>query len=304
MVDVNVRTELPPPPGSDNGTETEQSNGSFYFNGVPKKDTDWKVHNLSPESVKKIKAALVASGYFDKNITDNVARSAWQIIINYGVENGYDPKTGKAKKDWDLSKHLNEAAKYAAFDQLAYSTFGSALQSPPNEAAQKQNAEDYAIALRRFANDNGIFISDTEINKKVSSIINSSETKPATLESVKQWYRVNRVAPKFKQYADEIISGGDLRDLAGDYLQMMAQTLEIDPDTINLAREINRSGSLLNQALVGKKIKDSNGKDVVKTVDYTDFETLLKQDYRWKYTKNANESITTLAGNIQKMFGF
>lgn len=301
MVDIR---QLPPPPGSGDNQDTEQSNGSFVFNGVPKKDTDWKVHNLSPNSVKAIKNALIASGYFDKNITDNVARSAWQIIINYGVENGYDPKTGKPKKGWDLKDHLNEAAKYAAFDQLAYSTFGSALQSPPNVTQQKENANDYAIALRRFANDNGIFISDGEINKKVASIINSSEANPQTLETVKQWYRVNRIAPKFKQYADEIISGGDLRDLAGDYLQMMGQTLEIDPDTINLAREINRSGSLLNQALVGKKIKGPDGKDMVKTLDYTEFDKALRQDYRWKYTKNANESINTLAGNIQKMFGF
>jgi len=297
-----VRTEGPlpnPDPNPDPGTNGTSPTGKIYFFGVQKTYDEWKTHRLSKEQIDKIKAAMIGSGYFDANISSNVVQTAWTAFLDYAFQNGK-----KGDKKWDLRNYLGEASKWAAFDSNAYTLYGAALTTPKDKTGPAQNKQDYMVALRRFASDNGIYLSDDEISKKADLILNSTAAKPYTLEKVKQDYRVYRIAPKFKQYSDEIIAGNDVKELAGDYLQMMAQTLEIDPDTINLAREVNRSGSLLNKALIGTKTKDASGKTVITTADYTEFDRLLKEDYRWKYTKNANAKLSSFATELKNMFGF
>lgn len=278
------------PPIVDPGTDptTDPNSGvEFFFNGVPLTKDKWLTHRLSEKSKTAIKKAMIDSGYFKGTISDNAVASAWTYIVNYAVE------TGGSNNKWDLKDHLGDAALWVAQDPMASTLFPTILTAPQDKTGSLQNQKDYAVALKRFAIDNGIWLSDAEISKKAHAIAFATESNPITLESVKQDYRVKKIAPKFKQYSDQIIAGNDVRDLASDYLQMMAQTLEIDPDTINLAHEVNTSGSLLNKALIQNK-----------EPDYTDFNEALKKDFRWKYTSNAHQSMSDLAGQVKQMFGF
>jgi hypothetical protein len=279
---------LPPVGGDTPDTPNDETGGTeFNFNGVTKTKDQWLTHRLTEKSKTAIKKAMTNSGYFQGTISDNAVASAWSLIVNYAAT------TGGFNNNWDLSNNLGNAALWVAQDPLATTLFPTILTSPKDKTGILQNEKDYAIALKRFAIDNGIYLSDAEINTKAKAIANASESNPITLESVKQTYRVKKIAPKFKQYSDQILAGNDVRDLASDYLQMMAQTLEIDPDTINLAHEVNQTGSLLNKALIQNK-----------EPDYTDFNEALKKDFRWKYTSNANQTMSDLAGQIKQMFGF
>lgn len=84
-----------------------------------------------------------------------------------------------------------------------------------------------------------------------------------------------------------------MRDIAQDYIQMVAQSLEIDPETIDL-----------NDPLLSKALRPAGKNGKFDYISYGDFQTEVKKDKRWQYTNNAKEQITDLAGSIKQMFGF
>jgi hypothetical protein len=300
-----------PPTGG--GTTSTTPSGSFTFDGETRTSTDWLGKALTQHELKIIKNALVGSGYFRSDITDNVARTAWQTIVNFGVENG-DGKTklDKAKGYWDLKSNIGDAAIYAAYDSQAYALYGSALQSPKltdQYTKSEQTKKDAIVQLQKFAYDNGIVISAHQLATYGDQIASShthitpgktaetQNTYGETLANIEQNLRNKVIAPKYKVFADDIKGGSNVRDLAHDYIQMMAQSLEIDPNKIDLAKD-----PLLGKALLGY----AGGADGKTTVypNYTDFQQMVQKDSRWQYTQNAHQQITDLASKIQNAFGF
>lgn len=71
----------------------------------------------------------------------------------------------------------------------------------------------------------------------------------------------------------------------------MADTLEMDPGTINL------KDPYIQQALMG----DS---ETGAPMGLWDFQKMLRKDERWQYTKQANAQADGLARSVLEMFGF
>jgi hypothetical protein len=89
----------------------------------------------------------------------------------------------------------------------------------------------------------------------------------------------------FPALADKIDSGYTVKQLLTPYLNTRANILEEDADTIDL------------------KQLQSVAKDPKGLMGLYDYEVSLRKDPKWKTTKNALDTMSSLARDMTKMFG-
>lgn len=89
----------------------------------------------------------------------------------------------------------------------------------------------------------------------------------------------------FPALADKIDKGYTVKQLLSPYLQTRANILEEDADAIDL------------------KELQSVAKDPKGLVGLYDYEISLRKDPKWRFTKNAQDSLGGLARDLTKMFG-
>lgn len=141
--------------------------------------------------------------------------------------------------------------------------------------------------LRRLAQLNGITYSDTWFESAAKSVSSG-------LTTVEDWQADIReqAASLYPVYADKIRGGVNAYDLASPYITRMAQTLELDPNQINL------DDTYIKQALGGV---DAAGNP--SAMGLWDFEKMLRRDDRWGYTKAASDKAGEITSTILRMFG-
>lgn len=89
----------------------------------------------------------------------------------------------------------------------------------------------------------------------------------------------------FPALAKQIDSGYTVKQLLSPYIQARANILEEDPDAIDVK-------SLTNVA------KDPNN-----LMGLYDYEVSLRQEPKWRFTKNAQDSLSNVARNLAQTFG-
>lgn len=117
----------------------------------------------------------------------------------------------------------------------------------------------------------------------------------AGLTTAEDWERDLRsqAASMWQPWSDKIMSGLDAQDLASGYINMMAQTMEIDADSISL------HDPRLMQALTHV---DDKGNPA--PMGLYDFQKMLREDPAWMQTKQATDSISSIGMEILRRFGF
>jgi hypothetical protein len=84
-----------------------------------------------------------------------------------------------------------------------------------------------------------------------------------------------------------IDNGIDLDAIYSPYKNVMASTLEINPESISL------SDPLLRSAITGEK-----------ELPIYEFQRQLRKDTRWQYTNQAKEEVSDVALKVLRDFGF
>ena len=84
-------------------------------------------------------------------------------------------------------------------------------------------------------------------------------------------------------------SGVDLNTVIDPYKQVMARTLEVNPETIDL------TDPSLAMALGG-----SSGK----SLNLFDYQRALRKDNRYQYTSQARQEVSDIANKVLQDFGF
>lgn len=146
----------------------------------------------------------------------------------------------------------------------------------------------YFVALKNFASDNGLLLSDSAATSYANSIVTGTIDENTAFNTLRE-----SAAEAFPALADKIKAGINLKTLADPYIQSMSSILEIPDTGIDLFDPKVR-GALAYTLPDGK----------VGTKSIYDFEKELRKDPRWQYTNNARNEAASVATTVLKDFGF
>jgi hypothetical protein len=172
---------------------------------------------------------------------------------------------------------LNKYLKNYATQQITLANTGDAKAKA---VLQRGNFGLTLTTLKNAYADNGLPINIQSLSK----IATESTLNPDTLKA-----NINLINMQAKTYfpalADKIDKGFTVKQLLTPYINTRANILEEDPDSVDVS-------SLKSVA--------SDPKGLMGLYDY---EISLRKDPKWRYTKNAQDSLSGLARDMTKMFG-
>jgi len=146
----------------------------------------------------------------------------------------------------------------------------------------------YFVALKNFASDNGLLLSDSAATSYANGITAGTIDENTAFNALRE-----SAAEAFPALADKIKAGINLNTLADPYIQSMSSILEI-PDT----------GIDLFDPKVRNALAYTLPDGKVGTRSIYDFEKELRKDPRWQYTNNARNDAASVATTVLKDFGF
>lgn len=163
----------------------------------------------------------------------------------------------------DTLSNLAKQGDAKAADALKRGTYGSTITKLKNAYAE-----------------NGLPMNE----KSLISMATESTLDPKKFEA-----NVNLINLQAKTFfpalADKIDKGYTVKQLLTPYLQTRANILEEDPDAIDL------------------KELQSVAKDPKDLMNLYDYEVSLRNNPKWRFTKNAQDTMSGLAASIAKTFG-
>ena len=172
---------------------------------------------------------------------------------------------------------LNKYLKNYATQQI---TLANAGDAKAQATLQRGNFGLTLTTLKNAYADNGLPINFQNLSK----IATESTLNPETLKA-----NINLINMQAKTYfpalADKIDKGYTVKQLLTPYINARANILEEDPDTIDV-----------------KNLSDV-AKDPKSLMNLYDYEISLRKDPKWRYTKNAQDSISNVARSIASTFG-
>lgn len=209
-----------------------------------------------------------------------------------------DPKTGKTKsyisetyKDGNLvSSKVLTAQKEDPFQIIENSVKKNIAEG--KVAVNKNNVPEgpagkYFQNLKTIAARNGINLSDAAAADYANKIVAEQLDENTAYNTVRE-----SAASAFPQFADKIKAGVDLKTIADPYMQSMASILEIPDTSIDLFDPTIRSA-----------LSYTNKDGTLATKSLADFESGLKNDPRWAYTKNARQSLDNVGRDFLRNIG-
>jgi len=172
-----------------------------------------------------------------------------------------------------LQKYITAAAA----DKIALAESGNAKAKA---SLQKGNFGVTYTTLKNAYADNGIPIN----TKSLGSLVVDSLSDPNKMKG-----NLNLINLQAKTYfpslSDKIDQGYTVKQLLTPYINTRANILEEDPDMIDI------------------KSLQSVAKDPKGLMNLYDYEVSLRNDPKWRFTKNAQDTMGGLANSIAKTFG-
>lgn len=187
-----------------------------------------------------------------------------------------------AQKEALLTKFVAARAQKALGS--AVMAGGSAVNTIPPEQFTGEFIKNLN-ALRAYSNAYGVPMNDYEIKKAAIASI----TSPGGIEG--QAEQIKGIAKGiYAGLAQFIDQGLTPEKLLQPYIAKKAQILEIPEDSITL-------NSTEGQQVVSKVVTDKG------LLPIYNYERELRQDPRWRFTKNANDEAATWVNSIMRSFG-
>ena len=143
--------------------------------------------------------------------------------------------------------------------------------------------------LRQTAMLNGLHLDDSYFVQAAQAVARGEKTADDFKRDVR-----SQAASMWPGWSDKINAGVDARSLASGYINTMAQTLEMDPNSIDLNDPLLRGA----MTQVDPKTGEPNMQSLY------NFQQTLRKDPRWMNTQQATDSIANIGSSLMKMFGF
>lgn len=137
-------------------------------------------------------------------------------------------------------------------------------------------------ALRQTAARNGLSFSDRYYIGAVTSIQGGNTSQGDYERDIRE-----QAASYWTPYADKILAGQDMQDLASSYMRVLADTHEMDVQGITL------NNSYIKHALMQET-----------PMGLWDFESYLREQPEWMETKDARDTMATNGLSILERMGF
>lgn len=235
------------------------------------------------ETTADINAAYQAA--FGENVPKEIAKAYYQEVnrLQSGRTTGGTSAASKVNVNiqgvspTEIQSVMQKYIAATAADKIY-----AAEQGDP-AAVQALTKGNFGVTYSTLKNayaDNGIPFNAKQLGKlTIESIADPNKLK-GNLNLVQM-----QAQTFFPALAEKISSGYSVKQLLSPYLQTRANILEEDADTIDL------------------KELQGVAKDPKNMMNLYDYEVSLRNDPKWRFTKNAQDSMGGLANDIAKMFG-
>lgn len=218
--------------------------------------------------------------------------STWKARLNQmqqHVKNVYTQQNGFLPPPALLDRVSKNALLYGWTDEQVSQT----LQSQTHYAAQLKRdrlggqAGQLQDQVQNYANEMGVRISDQWLGRRINDAMAGK-----TDQTVIQHQILKMAQSQYQAFKDELAQGSTMKDIAEPYVQSMAQTLEMDPGSIDL-----HNGKIQNALTAVNK----EGK--AQPLSMWEFNQQLRDDPRWLKTDNAQQSMMDTAYNVLGKMG-
>lgn len=142
-------------------------------------------------------------------------------------------------------------------------------------------------SMRQYADQQGVGLSSDSIKSYAQMFVKGLGTQDDFKNFIDQ-----QAISEYPGWEQQIKAGGTMKQIANPYIQTMAQTLGLSPDSISL------SDPTIKAALNGL---DVNGNPVGKSL--VDFEDSLRGDPRYRYTPQAMDKTMAVGNSVLKSMG-
>lgn len=249
------------------------------------RNTNWWTTNSEP-------ARLAWAAEMMGTNPDGTLTADWQDTLNRAGDD-FDAAAAAAGAVIDPAERADWVRRYI-YEGWASperkSLMGDALAQRLTEGANgnlRGAAGDLEEQLRAIARNNGLNLSD-------DYFMGAAKSVASRLSTADDWIRDVRAqaASLWPTMSDKIIAGSDASQLGSGYIRTMAQTLELDESLIDI-----------NDPMIRKAMTGVDDKGNPKQIGLWDFQNMLRQDPRWMNTKQATDSISSIATDVMRMFG-
>lgn len=246
-------------------------------------------------TAQKFQAEMKNTDFWTKN--SEAMRKALQMKAS-------DPATWSATIDANKAKIQQRAA------ELGASIPAGALDSMANDMASSAMSDErldqilgdyityidgtaggmagqHQAAMRKYASDMGVDVNQQAINNYAQLMIKGMSTQ----QDFKNFID-NQAVSSFPAFEEQIKAGQTMKNIANPYIQMMAQTLDMNPSVITMKDPA--IASALNS--VG-----ADGKPIGKTL--AEFGDVLRGDPRWRQTSEAMSKAMNTGNRILQNWG-
>ena len=145
----------------------------------------------------------------------------------------------------------------------------------------------YANSIKKYAADQGVTLDDQTVKNQAALISRKLATETDFQNQIMQ-----QAVGSYPAYQTQLEAGVTMKDIANPYVQIMAQELDLTPESITL------QDPLIKQALNGM---NSDGKPT--GMDQTTFMSRLRNDPRWGATQGAQDKVMDVGLNVLKSMG-
>jgi len=235
------------------------------------------------ETTADINAAYQAA--FGENAPKDVAKAYYQEVHRMQssrTSGGGSPAAKVNVNTQGVSAQETQAVlqKYITATAADKITLAESGDPVAKAALLKGNFGVTYTTLKNAYADNGIPVN----NKSLGALVVDSLADPNKMKG-----NINLINMQAKTYfpalSDKIDQGYTVKQLLTPYLNTRANILEEDPDTIDI------------------KTLQGIAKDPKGLMNLYDYEVSLRNDPKWRFTKNAQDTMGGLANSIAKTFG-
>lgn len=192
------------------------------------------------------------------------ANIAWETINQFAY--------GIMAKGWTDEQLRVELSSYINIDRDRVGGLGG-------EVIQK---------LRKYAYEMGVPTHDSWLEEQARNVVAGK----MTVEDGMSVLRANSKS-MYLAWQKEIDAGQTVQDLASPYMKSMVSILEMPPGSVDMGEPAIRRALQAKDPDTGE----------ARVIPIWQFENELRNDYRWKQTKNAQDSVMQVAHQVLADFG-